>query len=86
MVFPKDYYELNIREPEDFYESEKGQNYEMILDFHMRIPEGGITDIALETFFIDFSDESKILIFKSVVGEALENPIFTLKDYLRSTK
>lgn len=82
MVFPKDYYKVIRRGPDEFYESEKNQNYEMMLDLHMFIPEGGITDVALETFYVDLSDESKFLIFKSVVGE-VENPMFTLKKYLR---
>ena len=82
LVFPRDYYAMQVRGPEEFYDSEKDQNFDVVLDFPMYIPEGGLTDIALETYFVEFSDEAKIMIFKSVTDE-LENPIFTLKTYLR---
>ena len=82
MVFPKDYYEAQIRDHTEFYENEKGFNYLKIIDLFMYIPEGGVTEMALESFVVDFSDGAKFFIFKAVVGD-VENPVFTLKDYLR---
>jgi hypothetical protein len=82
-LFPRDYYAMEIRDPDQFYKWEEGNNYEKIIDLHMILPEGGVTEMALESFYIDFSTEAKTLIFSTVVGNDVENPMFTLNNYLK---
>jgi len=70
-----------MREENNFYPSEQGHNYRNLLDFYLYIPEGGLTQMAMETFNVDFSREAKFFIFHNVVGDN-QNPQLTLKTYL----
>jgi hypothetical protein len=82
LLLPTDYYQMIYRDEKQLHESEKGEDYNHILDFMLYVPEGGVTEFAYETFVVDFTTDAKFFIYQTVVGDNI-NPQLTLKNYLR---
>jgi len=76
---PHNYFKLKFRKI-DFNQSNEHNKISIIESYLLNL-DGSISDIPIEKYAITFTPASKILIFENVTNN-LENPLFTLEDYL----
>ncbi|MCA9383974.1 hypothetical protein KC909_06455, partial [Candidatus Dojkabacteria bacterium] len=76
---PYNYYILDFRSPEEFTTDEESYNY--IIDTYLYYEQGGYSQIPMESYDLDFSADAKTKIFEAVTN-SIENPYYTLNDYL----
>lgn len=79
ILLPDNYYELRFRDPKDYSKEEK--RFNVLFDMYMYADSGELLPLPFETYNIDFTQEARQNIFYAVTG-GLENPDFTLQEYL----
>ncbi len=76
---PTSYFELRFRSNASFDTYE--QRFNTLVDLYVILDDGSQLPSPMETYNIDFTQESKAEIFEAVTA-GIENPGFTLEDYL----
>ncbi|MFQ5492739.1 MAG: hypothetical protein ACE5DX_01090 [Candidatus Dojkabacteria bacterium] len=76
---PVNLYQLRFRPPEQFDKDERKFNF--LIDLYLVMDDGNVLPEPFETYNVDFTHEAKYEIFNAVTN-GLENPKFTLNDYL----
>jgi archaellum component FlaF (FlaF/FlaG flagellin family) len=79
LFFPANYYSIDFRKADDKRDSEK--EFSNVIDFYLIENDGTPWDMPVETYAVEFTQETKEKIFE-VITNGFVNPNFTLTDYL----
>jgi len=79
LLLPDNYYDMRFRQPNDYNPEE--ERFNVLFDLYLYNYDGKVFELPFETYNIDYTQETRQNIFYAVTG-GLENPEFTLEEYL----